>query len=310
MRKVILGVSALLIGAGVYASTFTPTASYDISARYYGQAEEGVVGTNNGNKGARIQHLIKAKFTEKNTLEIRVRDHQDLNASGAERQRRDDTETRVRLTHDFGKIGNTDIGQVGRIQYRKRGTDKHVEYGHLLQFADYGFHNDYVRTLDLTVMPSYRYTWKNNDDHVNTLGLDVYTFHSLPKGVDLAVNLYTRRDEGTNNDGTYAYDVEAYLYKTLKTFDYKDVNYAIKVEAGLDCYSSVAKKEISDLSVKDGSYSLYVYPNVGFTKAIDKNATIYGHAGAEYRNFSNTSYKSADNWRLQPTCTVGAKLTF
>ena len=104
--------------------------------------------------------------------------------------------------------------------------------------------------------------------------IDVHTYHALPKDIGLEANLYTRREEGTNNSGTYAYDVEVYAYKTFVTFEKDNVKYSINIDGGLDCYSSVAKKSISSLSVTDGSYSAYAYPNVGFSKAITENTSL------------------------------------
>jgi hypothetical protein len=305
MNKLLL-TGLLVTGLTTQAEEFKPTASWDLQYKYYGKAEEGVTGKNNGNEGARIQNLIKAQFTANDSLEIRIRDFDNYNGTNSRMSRRDDTEVRIRAFHKFTDIGG--VKQTGRLQYRKNGTNRHVEYGHQFNFAGLLFDNQLVKTTNFTLMPSYRYVFSDST-HTNTLGLDLYTYHKLPDNIGLEVNVYTRRDEGTKPEN-FSYNVEAYLYKTIDLYRGTENAVTLELEGGLDDYSSVAKREISELSLKDGSYSLYAFPHVKYSHTLKQNLTFYVAAGGEYRNFAHTKYTEAKDFRWQPIGFAGAKLVF
>ena len=64
----------------------------------------------------------------------------------------------------------------------------------------------------------------------------------------------------------------------------------------------------SSLCVK--TYSLYAYPAVRLSYQATDFINVYALAGAEYRNYVETSAHSAQNWRWQPTAWAGFKTTF
>lgn len=281
---------------------FKRTGYLDVSARYYGRAEDGIEGVSNGNEGARVQYLFGLELDEKNRVELRVRDHYNLNDADSAEKRRDDTEFRLRAFHKHGSY------TTSRVQILGRGNStspKNFRYDYMVDVTRYGFDNKLIKTKSMTIAPNVGYWHKNNGDSWNVIGADLFTYHALPADINLEVNLYGHH----NSDNGFAYNVETYIYRNWQLHTFKNgVNMMFKLEGGLDDYSSVAYKSFSKLSEnkEDGNYSVYAYPRFNFTKGM-----YYADLGAEYRNFGSSSKRhNSDDWKVQPTVTVGAKYTF
>ena len=62
---------------------------------------------------------------------------------------------------------------------------------------------------------------------------------------------------------------------------------------------------------KDNSkYEVYLLSTIQANYQVTPNFLVYAAAGAEYRDWTNTSGSSASNWRWQPTAFAGFKTTF
>ena len=306
-----------------------------------GDAPKDPTAWNKANNYSRIQFQGKINMTEKQALEYRIRTYDELDKED-ERINKSGTDTRLRYFYNHGYLGDSKVNLTSRVHYRNNGHDdnsQELEYQARFNFAEYMFNNDYVKTTDFTVAPKYGYSWgdDNSSDYDNQLGVDLYTFHELPWGFTAEFNVYATQHfygqdqyfDGVDKkeDKNFTVDVEAYLYHTLPLYTNGNLSIDFNNEGGYDAYNWSAEKkfgtahrdgkyvnelEPTDKGVgKDNSkYEVYLLSTIQANYQVTPNFLVYAAAGAEYRDWTNTSGSSASNWRWQPTAFAGFKTTF
>ena len=192
-------------------------------------------------------------------------------------------------------------------------------------FAEYLFNNDFIKTDSFEVAPKVGYVWGdgNDSDYESFVGADLASTYTLPAGFSAEFNVYLTQHffgknaelvkENGTKDKNFDIAVEAYLYNTTNL--YTNGNYALDFvfEGGFDPYTW-SQEKVFDVDTKkysdDMTYSLYAYPAVRLSYQATNFINVYALAGAEYRNYVVTEQSSAQNWRWQPTATVGFTTTF
>ena len=111
-------------------------------------------------------------MTENQALDFRVRDYNELDKELIYNMEHRDTAIRLRYYYNHGTLGDSKIGTQSFVRYEKNGSQT-LEYRYNLQFADYFFNNDFIKTTNFLVGPRYKYAWESNDDdaYSNNLGL-------------------------------------------------------------------------------------------------------------------------------------------
>ncbi|WP_291255447.1 MULTISPECIES: hypothetical protein [unclassified Fusobacterium] len=312
---------------------FKPNGSLDLQYRYYGETEgkDRANTWNPNNDYSRTQIKGNINMTKNQSLEFRVRDYNSLNEhpmmAGSNNN---GTESRFRYFYDHGKLGDSKVDLRSRVQYKNNTVDKkqNVEYQARFNFADYMFNNDFVKTDYFEIAPTYGYTWgsNNSSNYENKLGLNLYSYFTLPLNFSTEFNLYATehfygRDQLFNDgmnakDKNLTLDMEFYIYNTTNL--YKNGGFAVDLgfEGGYDPYTWSQEKQFGTpknntvLGTDKDKYSLYALPYVQANYAVTDNMSVYAAAGAEYRNWTIDSNKSASTWRWQPTVWAGFKTTF
>lgn len=315
---------------------FRPNGYVDLQYRYYGDTEGNGVnysstskdGWNKNNNYSRTQLLGNINMTENQSLEYRIRAYNSLDEhKGGSKE--NGTETRLRYFYDHGTLGDSKVDLRSRLHYQNNADDdyQNVEYQARFDFADYMFNNDYVKTDYFEIAPKYGYAWgdDNSSDYDNQLGVDLYTWHTLPWGFAVEFNLYATQhfygqDQYFNNgkdieDKNFTLDMEFYIYNTTNL--YTNGNFAVDFifEGGYDAYTWSQEKKFGtadtgNLGTDDSKYSLYALPALQASYAVTENMTVYAAAGAEYRDWAVDNTHSASNWRWQPTAWAGFRTTF
>ena len=315
---------------------FRPNGSVDLQYRYYGDTENDTTKEskwNTNNNSSRTQLTAKINMTEKQTLEARIRDYNLLDesstyvtSSGKEVVAPSSTETRLRYWYNHGFLGDSKVNLTSRVEYKDYDSTQYAEYQAQFDFAEYLFNNDFIKTDYFQLAPKYRYTWNddNSSNYNNQVGVDLYSFYTLPAGFSAELNVYTTQTfygqdqvdaNGKAQDENFTVAVEAYLYNTTNL--YTNGNYAVDFvfEGGFDPYTWSQEKllkqgDAATKTTSDSTYSLYAYPAVKVSYQATDFVNVYALAGAEYRNYMTTSSHSAQDWRWQPTATVGFTTTF
>ncbi|WP_286034025.1 major outer membrane protein FomA [Fusobacterium necrogenes] len=305
---------------------FRPNGSIDLQYRYYDKTEDKNNYWNKNDKSSRTQLTTKINMSENQAFEARIRDYNSLDDKNLE----DGTETRLRYWYNHGPVGGTKINLNSRVHYQNTPGSQDVEYSARFDFADYLFNNDYVKTNIFEIAPKVGYVWAdtNNSDYTNLVGLDVASIFTLPAGFSAEFNLYLtqnfygKRAEKLDNlnstrshkDNFDAY-VEFYLYNTTNLYTNGNFGIDFVFEGGVDGYKWSQQKiltqgnEIDPVS-SSSTYSLYAYPAIRTSYKATEFVNVYALAGAEYRNYMITGSNSAQDWRWQPTATVGFTTTF
>lgn len=328
---------------------FRPNGYVDLQYRWYGDTEgqnhdfdatspraTGNDAWNGANNYSRTQLITKINMTEKQALEARIRNYNNLDEEIG-RESAGGTQTRLRYFYDHGLVGDSKVDLTSRLEYRDNDdvdSSQYVEYQAQFNFADYLFNNDFVKTTNFQVAPKYRYHWGagNSSDYDNQVGVDLYTMHELPLGFSFEFNLYATQHfygqdkyfDGTrkSEDKNFTVDMEAYIYNTTNL--YTNGNYSVDFgfEGGYDAYQWSQEKKFGTpkytgsatvddaVGTQNAKYSLYALPYIQLSYQATEFTTIYAAAGAEYRDWTINSQKSASNWRWQPTAWAGFKTTF
>ncbi|MDD7261352.1 hypothetical protein DW663_05345 [Fusobacterium mortiferum] len=307
---------------------FRPNGSIDLQYRYYGNAEGDTAREAKwaeNNNSSRTQLKTKINMTEKQSLEVRVRDYNSLDEAGA-KGTNSKTETRVRYWYNHGLMGDSKVNLNSRLHYRnKTAGTQDVEYSARFDFADYLFNNDFIKTNTFEISPKVGYVWGdgNDSDYESFVGVDLSSVYTLPAGFSAEFNVYLTQhffgklaelpQQNGTEDKNFDVAVEAYLYNTTNL--YTNGNYAVDFvfEGGFDPYTWSQERTFNKLTNKyddDMTYSLYAYPAVRLSYQATDFVNVYALAGAEYRNYMVTAQSSAQNWRWQPTATVGFTTTF
>lgn len=300
---------------------FRPNGSVDLQYRYYGQTEDKDAVWNTDDNYSRTQLTAKINMSENQTLEARIRDYNSLDGDRVV----DSTETRLRYWYNHGLVGDSKVNLNSRLHYQNKPGKQDVEYSARFDFADYLFNNDFIQTNTFEIVPKVGYAWAdtNGNNYESFVGMDLASVYTLPAGFSAEFNVYLTQHffgEGAeitkqngSEDKNFDVAVEAYLYNTTNL--YTNGNYAVDFvfEGGLDPYTWSQEKTFNIVDNKyedDSTYSLYAYPAVRVSYQATDFINVYALAGAEYRNYVETAQGSAQNWRWQPTATVGFTTTF
>lgn len=309
---------------------FRPNGYVDLQYRYYGDTEgRDDAKWNPNNNYSRIQLLGNINMTENQSLEYRVRAYNSLDEDSTVGSKTNGTETRLRYFYDHGVLGDSKVDLTSRIHYQNNADDdyQNVEYQARFDFADYMFNNDVVKTDYFVLAPKVGYTWAddNSSDYSNQVGVDLYTWHTLPWGFSTEFNLYFTenfygQDQAFNNgqdmkDKNFTVDMEFYIYNTTNLYTNGNFSLDFGFEGGYDPYTWSQEKKFGladtgKLGTDDAKYSLYALPYLQANYAVTENMTVYAAAGAEYRDWAVNNEHSAKDWRWQPTVWAGFKTTF
>ena len=322
---------------------FRPNGYVDLQYRWYGDTEGKNEGSWNGgaNNYSRTQLQGKINMTEKQALEYRVRNYNDLNSSSAKDKddkstRNSGADVRLRYFYNHGNLGDSKVNLTSRVHYRDRDDlsgAQEVEYQARFNFAEYMFNNDFVKTTNFVVAPKYGYSWdsSNDDSYDNRLGVDLYTFNELPWGFSFEFNVYATqhfygKDQKTGanskTDDNFGVDVEAYLYNTTNLYSNGKLNIDFYFEGGFDPYSwnsenvlareyrvNNCNEKADKTTYEDSKYKLYAWPQIITSYNATDSFKAYVSLGAEYAN--GYRYGSdAQDWRWQPVAVVGFTTTF
>ena len=270
-------------------------------------------------------------MTENQSLEYRVRAYNSLDEhrDQGDSTYKNRTETRLRYFYDHGLLGDSKVDLTSRVHYQNNADDDYqtVEYQARFDFADYMFNNDVLKTDYFVLAPKVGYTWAddNSSDYSNQVGMDLYTYHTLPWGFSTEFNLYFTenfygQDQAFNNgqdmkDKNFTVDMEFYIYNTTNLYTNGNFSLDLGFEGGYDPYTWSQEKKFGTadegkLGTDDAKYSLYALPYLQANYAVTENMTVYAAAGAEYRDWAVNNEHSAKDWRWQPTVWAGFVTTF
>jgi len=307
---------------------FRPNGFVDLQYRYYGDTENDKPIWNSRDNSSRTQLTAKINMTEKQTFEARIRDYNSLDQAttyvtdkeGEKLVAAGTTQTRLRYWYNHGLLGDSKVNLDSRVEYINEGDSQYVEYQAQFDFAEYLFNNDFIKTDYFQLAPKYRYAWNddNSSNYNNRVGVDLYSFYTLPAGFTAEFNVYGTQyfygqdqsgHDGKNYDDNFDVYVEAYLYNTTNL--YTNGNYGVDFvfEGGLDGYKWSQERILTKTTGHD-TYSLYAFPALQLNYQATDFVKVYAQAGAEYRNYAIESAHSARNWRWQPVATVGFTTTF
>ncbi|MBM6689568.1 hypothetical protein H9X75_00570 [Fusobacterium mortiferum] len=312
---------------------FRPNGYVDLQYRYYDKTEDQKNLWNTNDESSRTQLKTKINMTENQTLEARIRDYNTLSQDstytttdeGKEVLTSGTTETRLRYWYNHGNVGDSKVNLDSRLEYKNYDTTQYVEYQAQFDFAEYLFNNDFIKTDYFQIAPKYRYTWSddNSSNYTNGVGLDIYSYYTLPAGFSAELNVYATENfygqskataDGKTAEDSFGVSVEAYLYNTTNL--YTNGNYTVDLgfEGGFDSYNWSQEKILknADLTSTDSNstYSLYALPYVKVNYQATEFVNLYAAVGAEYRNWMITDRHAAQDWRWQPTAWAGFNVAF
>ena len=316
---------------------FRPNGYVDLQYRYYGDTEgqnqdfgtvkdkKDPTAWNKANNFSRLQLMGKINMTEKQALEFRIRDWNDLDQENV--RQKSETQTRLRYFYDHGNLGDSKVNFTSRVHYEDVGSSQNIQYMARFNFAEYMFNNDFVKTTDFTIAPHYKYKWndENSSEYDNQVGVDLYSFYELPWGFSTELNVYADQhfygkgsemtvkdgDKAAKEDKNFTVSVEAYVYHTLPLYSNDKLSVAFNNEGGFDTWDWSREKEFDGTRESDDTtYQVYLLSTIGVDYQATPNVTLYAAAGAEYRNWTRIEASSTSNWRWQPTAWAGFKTTF
>lgn len=303
---------------------FRPNGNIGLEYKYYGETEGQDFDTpnpadawNGANDYSRLQLSGTVNMTEKQKLEFRVRDYNDLQTVSDKETRngKEGTETRLRYYYDHGVLGDSKVDLASRIEYYDyTNNDQRVEYQARFDFGAYLFDNDFIKTDYFIVAPKVGYRWADSNDsnYSERYGFDIETKHLFPYGFDLEVNVYNTylsygKTQGTGSD-TYKdnieTDVEVYLHYNANLYAQGNWSVDLGTEWGYDPYNAYNKE------TNDRAYYLKADQWITTSYAVTNDFSVYATLGAEYGNFAITSENSATNWRWQPYVAAGFNVAF
>ncbi|WP_261786771.1 FomA family porin-like outer membrane protein [Fusobacterium necrophorum] len=248
----------------------------------------------------RLEVKASANITENQNVEFRLRDWKGLTHRNNKNDKVD--EYYLQHTYKFGKLGDSKV-----------------------DFAEYLFSNDYVKTTAAVLAPEFKYAWTHSDNHTETYGLyadyqadiiggvtfeaefeDLFAHsrENVANGKDLKGN---KGDvEFTLNRPTTLYAAGKHkvvfepklVYATSWAYDKKTIENGI---AGIERENG--KKE------KWGDYTAKFEPILKYSYQATEYVKLMANAGAEYVN-RNEDRHSASHWRWQPYAELGMRVNF
>lgn len=306
---------------------FRPNGFVDLQYKYYGNTENDKNLWNGNDNTSRTQLEGKIQMTEKQAFEYRVRDYNSLDEHLVESS----TQTRLRYYYDHGNIEGTNIGRTSFLQYEKT-TGQEFEYQYRFDLTDYFFNNDFIKTTNFIVGPSYKYGWGsgNDSDYYHSFGLYLDWINQLPWGFSteleidgLHYNIYgdnARVNDGANKlkDNDISAVVNLYLKHDANLYSNGAYSLDWHFEGGFDSYKWYNRDEVGynpDIlgeaqNYTDGAYEAYIQPSITLSYQATEFVTLYGTLGAEYRDWVKTANSEAQDWRWQPYAIVGFRTAF
>ena len=318
---------------------FRPNGFVDLQYRYYGDTEgKGHSDEwNKNNNYSRITLEGKIQMTEKQALDFRTRNYNsldykdDLDGTKTAGSKGNRLESRLRYYYNHGTLGETNVGMTSFVKYEKAGNDRQdLEYQYRFDLTDYFFNNDFIKTTNFLIGPSYKYSWgsSNGDEYTNSIGLYMIWDNQLPWGFSTEVeldglhyNMYGDGDRIVDGKATNLADdsidanVNLYLYHDANLYTNGAYSVDWHFEGGFDSYTWYNRDTYGygpDLtpSYDDTNYEAYAQPSLIFNYQATEFVNLYAQVGAEYRNWAVTAAAEASHWRWQPFAIVGFRTTF
>ena len=316
---------------------FRPSGYVDLQYKYYGKTEDHREWGEGTDNSSRTQLQGKVQMTEKQAFDFRVRDWNSLDKEDSINGKKDTTtQVRLRYFYDHGTLGDSKIGATSMVRYEKRADWQELEYRYDLQFADYMFNNDFVKTTNFVVGPRYIYNWdpSNDNAYTNTLGLYVDIINEHPWGfwteieIDgLHYNMYGDNKAGdyrpvdglkdgkpNYKDNSFDVSVAATLHHEANLYSNDKYSLDWAFEGGYDSYNwsniDRFKTKVEPVNYLDDKYQLYAQPSLTLSYQATEFVSLYATAGAEYRNWAITAGSEASHWRWQPFAIAGFNVAF
>jgi len=318
-----------------------PNGSVDVQYRWYGEVEgktpkkdkDGNWARGKVNAG-RLQTETKINFTEKQTLEVRTRNHHTLNDTDANNLKSKGAADEVRVRH-FYNIGKFDkVNATSRVEFKQKTNDGEKTLGAsvLFDFADYIYSNNFFKVDKLGFRPGYKYVWAGHGrgvDHdpqyVNEYHLAFESDFTLPLNFtlnleyDLSYNKYSRKIETLNGDKKSEWygELTAVLGNYTPLYKAGAFELGFNAEGGYDTYNmhqykragGTGNRDLDKTSTDRRDYELYLEPTLRISYKPTDFVKLYAAAGADYRN-RVTNESEVKRWRWQPTAWAGMKVTF
>ena len=318
-----------------------PNGSVDVQYRWYGEVEgktpkkdkDGNWARGKVNAG-RLQTETKINFTEKQTLEVRTRNHHTLNDTDANNLKSKGAVDEVRVRH-FYNIGKFDkVNATSRVEFKQKTNDGEKTLGAsvLFDFADYIYSNNFFKVDKLGFRPGYKYVWAGHGrgvDHdpqyVNEYHLAFESDFTLPLNFtlnleyDLSYNKYSRKIETLNGDKKSEWygELTAVLGNYTPLYKAGAFELGFNAEGGYDTYNmhqykragGTGDRDLDKTSTDRRDYELYLEPTLRISYKPTDFVKLYAAAGADYRN-RVTNESEVKRWRWQPTAWAGMKVTF
>ena len=323
------------------APAWRPNGSVDVQYRWYGEVEgktpkkdkDGNWARGKVNAG-RLQTETKINFTEKQTLEVRTRNHHTLNDTDANNLKSKGAADEVRVRH-FYNIGKFDkVNATSRVEFKQKTNDGEKTLGAsvLFDFADYIYSNNFFKVDKLGFRPGYKYVWAGHGrgvDHdpqyVNEYHLAFESDFTLPLNFtlnleyDLSYNKYSRKIETLNGDKKSEWygELTAVLGNYTPLYKAGAFELGFNAEGGYDTYNmhqykragGTGNRDLDKTSTDRRDYELYLEPTLRISYKPTDFVKLYAAAGADYRN-RVTNESEVKRWRWQPTAWAGMKVTF
>ena len=325
------------------APAWRPNGSVDVQYRWYGRVEGKTPKKDTDENWARgkvnagrLQTETKVNFTEKQSLEVRTRNHHTLNDTDANNLKSKGAadEVRVRHFYNFGKLGSSKVNATSRLEYKQKTNDggKSLGASVLFDFSDYIFSNNFFKVDKLGLRPGYKYVWSGHGNGEegsptvhNEYHLGFESDFTLPLNFtlnleyDLAYNRYREKFKTADGlkKGEWYGELTAVLANYTPLYKAGAVEVGFNAEGGYDTYNMHQYKRIggtgdadTDLTATDRrDYELYLEPTLRVSYKPTDFVKLYAAAGADYRN-RVTNESEVKRWRWQPTAWAGMKVTF
>lgn len=300
-----------------------PNGYVNVLYKYWGRTEtknEDVDWANSSNNFARVQLRGSVNLTPKQKLYFRVRNQNDYDKETKFQHTYSDN-TRIDYSYKFGKLGDSKVNTTGKLQYYKWPTSQRVEAYAYFDFAEYMINNDFIKTTNFSIVPSYRYYWANSNDenYYNRLTIGLESNYDLPLGFSAEIDIYGRYHKyGQEKINYYPFDKKACeVKKSDGTLDEEKTKENIEKMQELN----IQKQYDDDFSL---DVELYLYQETNLYKNDKLNVDFYFEGGIEESSYtwSKNRYvnygESKDNSKkdhfqysayMSPEVNFGYKLT-
>ena len=196
-----------------------------------------------------------------------------------------------------------------------------------MQFAEYGFDNDFIRTRTLTFAPKVGYAWTHSGGdggRAYYYGADLLVNHALPFNFGLETNVYLSSVHANRHyfdfkKSQLQVDVEVLLTNKTPIIQGDRATLSFAFEGGYDSYK-MSNRKMFDYAARQNigsrweydsksKYSLYAQPSLVVDYQATDNVNLFVGAGAEWRNVVEVS-QEAQGWEVQPVGWAGFRVNF